>query len=508
MLTIKGAAVSVTGTGSGSITGIKNLKTEFCEMDAAHDFVAANKQVEKGGSVAKDEVKFEPYPMLEVTPVEKGSGHFTLKCGNVTFTDKGWFKNGDEVSIVAVAEKGFEFSHWTDDAGWQTDAKVKANEHDTHIMSGDKKYEGLAMFYYKSASSSYWYGINDGDFVKFSLKDFGKKVDRSKTPDVTNVKAGDYANGTWYYLDGADDKVKSLKISSLKDQQELDKNVKEEFDGVTEDVKDMAYDLLSRKMYAVIDTKLYIVDTKNKKLEEVGEFEYESVAKKVVAIAIDSKKTPYLLSPEDGGVLYTGKIDTKNKKVVLSIVGDEANAGKVGVTVANKAQSMAFDYAKNEILWSDDKYLRIINPKTAKTYICGALEQNEGTQGYVKSLHSMAKTVTVSVAVADGQDERGTVDGGGTVIAGMPTSITATANPGWHFVYWLEGEDEEAKIEEANYTVAPTSSVTYTAYFEEGEGIESITIDPMLKVQKVLIDGVLYIFRDGRVYTVTGQLMQ
>jgi len=517
-LSITGAKVAVKGASDGSIISIKSLKTEYCSIDANHQFVSAEKFVAKTSDLtvaAKDEVTFTPDPMLTITPVEEGTGHFELKCGDKKFTDKGWFKAGDEISIVAVAEKGFEFGHWTDDPSWtDPDAKVAANKHATITMpSADKEYNGLAIFYYKSSSSAKWYGINDGKFVAFSMKDYGAKVIKTDHPDPASVKAGDFVNGQWYFLDGSD--VKSMKFSGLtKDDQELDKNntPKDLVTGVTLGVTDIAYDILNRKAYVVDgSSKLYVVNEKEAQLDEVGDCEYEENPKKVVAIAFDGKKVPYLLSSDDGGVLYTGKIDTKNKKIILSLVGKKEDGGKVGIAVANTAQSIAFDHAKNEILWGEAKYLRVINPsKGAKAYIAGDLGQADGSQGVVKSLHNMAKAVSVSVEVADGQSGWGDVDvAQGTIVSGMSTTITATANSGYHFVYWIEEENPDDQIAESTYDVINvTSSVTYVAYFAEGEGIESITIDPSLNVQKVLIDGVIYIVRDGRIYTITGQMMK
>ncbi|MBO4665642.1 MAG: hypothetical protein J5612_02090, partial [Paludibacteraceae bacterium] len=73
---------------------------------------------------------------------------------------------------------------------------------------------------------------------------------------------------------------------------------------------------------------------------------------------------------------------------------------------------------------------------------------------------------------------------------------------------WVNADNKKDTHEEATYEFE-AEEITYIAVFAEGgEGIQSITIDPTKKVQKVLIDGTIYIFRDGRVYTVTGELMQ
>ena len=57
----------------------------------------------------------------------------------------------------------------------------------------------------------------------------------------------------------------------------------------------------------------------------------------------------------------------------------------------------------------------------------------------------------------------GTVSGGGTYPAGTTVTITATANAGYHFVQWNDGNTN------ASRTVTVTSNATYTAYFAANE---------------------------------------
>jgi len=513
-LTVSAAKVSVTGLASGSIINIASLVAQYCSMDADHTFNTSKKWVEITDSKtpATDEVTFTPLPMLEVKPMEAGTGHFELSNGKTKFTDIGWFEAGTEVSIKAIPASGFVFSHWTDNINWKDpDDFVPADKHDVITMPAkDKTYDNFAVFYYKSKSTATWYGVNGNDFISFKLNDFGATVKTASGPDAGDVKVGDYVQNSWVVLNNTT--VQAIPFSRLDDGQDL----KEPRDlGTTsEDFTDMAYDLLGGKIYAVAGTKLYTIHERTGNVEEVAEFQYKEAAKNVEAIAVNAKRNLYLLSSDDGGVLYTAAISKiKDGKVPMSIVGDEANAGKVGVPVeAGKEQSIAFDHTTGELFWGAKDYIRNINLKTAKATVAADLEQQEGKQGFVKALHNMAKPVIVSVEVADGQDGWGTAtiddDDSKKVISGTTFTITAKANSGYYFSHWeIEGESGVVS-DERNYDTSVSEATTFVAYFAEGEGISTITFDPTKKAQKVLVNGIIYILRDGKIYSILGNAVQ
>ena len=57
----------------------------------------------------------------------------------------------------------------------------------------------------------------------------------------------------------------------------------------------------------------------------------------------------------------------------------------------------------------------------------------------------------------------GTVTGSGTFASGTVTTITATANSGYHFVQWNDGNTDAIR------TITVTADATYTAYFSADE---------------------------------------
>lgn len=73
-----------------------------------------------------------------------------------------------------------------------------------------------------------------------------------------------------------------------------------------------------------------------------------------------------------------------------------------------------------------------------------------------------------TITVVSANPEMGTVTGSGTFDAYTNTTITATANPGYRFVQWQDGNTQNIR------TIYVTSDKTYTAYFQSLEGVESI----------------------------------
>ena len=453
---------------------------------------------------------------VSVTAVEEGSGSFTIASADEEFENVGWFLQGTEVTITAQAANGFEFVRWMDDPNWtDKDMAMKAER----TITVDDKQDLQALFYYNDVqSSASWYGVSEKEskFVSFSLEDQAAEVAKAKTPDGTNIKAGDFAEDSWFYIDGTN--VKQLAFSGLEDEQELEtEDNKAEIiaTGAPSGVTDVAYHLSGKMMYAVAEQKLYLVDTDEKGLVELGTFEYKEKAVTITSLAIDLKGVMYALAAGEEGVLYTvDQIDEDAKKVFLEIVGDEENGGKIGATVSTDPQAIAFDYATGELIWGAPDYLRLINTDNARAHIIGDLGQTGGKQGAVKALHHKDKLVTIKVQVDPDHEDWGTVsinNGSKTsvkVLAGTKVTINATpASSNYKFRYWLRKGSEE-EIEDNPYTFKAAKSTTYTAYFKkkpQEEGIEDVESQKSgAESQKLLIDGQIIILRDGKMYNVLG----
>ena len=96
--------------------------------------------------------------------------------------------------------------------------------------------------------------------------------------------------------------------------------------------------------------------------------------------------------------------------------------------------------------------------------------------------------------------ENGTVQGTGEYDYGTVVELMAIADTGYKFDKWSDEETDNPRM------VTVTENMEFTALFisDVGASIEDIHATSN-KVQKVLIDGILYILRDGKTYNVMGQ---
>lgn len=92
-------------------------------------------------------------------------------------------------------------------------------------------------------------------------------------------------------------------------------------------------------------------------------------------------------------------------------------------------------------------------------------------------LSSSATTYTITVQVND--STMGTAIGGGVYAAGDVAALSATANPGYHFVNWTQvsGYGENVVSTEPTFSITVTSDKTFVANFEPGDPVvDSFTV--------------------------------
>jgi len=83
------------------------------------------------------------------------------------------------------------------------------------------------------------------------------------------------------------------------------------------------------------------------------------------------------------------------------------------------------------------------------------------------------------------------------------TTIMALAKEGYEFVRWSDGDKNAMR------TVTVSGDIYLQALFQDPanpllEDIEEVIANDVKDTRKVLIDGTLYIVRDGKVYTAQG----
>ena len=130
------------------------------------------------------------------------------------------------------------------------------------------------------------------------------------------------------------------------------------------------------------------------------------------------------------------------------------------------------------------------------------------------TLQLVADPTKGSVAVTNllGSDIIDNGNGNYTVPANAEVTILATPLEGYKFTGWKEGNIEEMvgcyycgtaiNTNDNPMTFTMTADVAYLAEFEEAQGIENVVLSE--KAQKIVVDGMLYIVRDGKMFNVQG----
>ena len=76
-----------------------------------------------------------------------------------------------------------------------------------------------------------------------------------------------------------------------------------------------------------------------------------------------------------------------------------------------------------------------------------------------------------TITVLSNNNDWGTVDGGGSFLENSTVSISASANQGYHFVQWQDGNTDNPR------SITVTGDMTYTATFAGNVGIDQVSLD-------------------------------
>ena len=113
------------------------------------------------------------------------------------------------------------------------------------------------------------------------------------------------------------------------------------------------------------------------------------------------------------------------------------------------------------------------------------------------SLTAQCKAVNHTIT-ATCNPQQGNVIGGGTYADGAQVTLAAIANKGYEFTQWSNG------VTDNPYLFTATEDLTLEAQFIPTTAVESVHTDGTTP-QKVFRDGQVYILRDGKTYTLTGE---
>jgi len=383
-----------------SIGGMKDLQLEYCDLLSPSDvsWDPNNHFIGKAGYPTTAMVIISSMPQVRVTPADEGAGNFIIKDkdGLFEFTDIGWFAAGTEITITAKPAKNFNFSHWDHDSYWGDDSmKDQWLPATIELTTDGTNQEFKAIFYYKAKTSATWYAVKNGDFISFKMSDGAAKVATASEPNISGFYAGDWRNGNLDYQEDAT--FKQMPFSGLTDGEPLagkDK-VKDIIDDMGAIIlQDMAYDPVHNAMYGHSAEHLYKINYSKKQIEHVGVFyDSEGLYTKMVALAVDNSGNLYALSYGNPAKLYKiSKMDQKKESVSVVPVGN--NQGNIGLsTYSTEHQSMAFDRSTGELFWASNTYMRIIDLKTTRAYICGDIGCTHGAQGSIRGLNRKEKYV-------------------------------------------------------------------------------------------------------------------
>ena len=511
-LAVRGSDMSVKGL-TGSITDLAQLECNWCNITAPADaaFNPATHCVEAYGTSVKAKVVFKKWPELRVAAVQEGTGTFTLRSENTgeEFTGVGWFKAGDNITVTAHAADGYVFSRWTSDPDWGNESK-KDNWWGEEISGIKSSVDETisALFYYEPQSSATWYAINGNKFVSFNMGDHAEHPETASAPSASGIQAGDYRGGYWELREPLG--ITTLPFNGLNDGEELSGKDGAERVITNSALKlvDMAYDISNDIMYATDGTALYTFDYDNGTINKVGNFMLKT---KLVAVAVALDGTIYGVCPDakDAVLCKVEDIDA-DAGIVWVFNASLSGNSTMGIPVTDDGNySLAFDHATGELFFAGSDYIYSIDTETGKARICGDLGMKKGAQGAVTAMHRMPRLVSVKVKVAEECEDMGTVSvSRSKAVSGTKVTVTAKPNSGYEFSYWAKENSGTKVSTDSEYTFTVKSKVTYVAYFEKAAGLGEVKTDAAGGTQKLLIDGVLYIVRDGRIYTPDGQLVR
>ncbi|MGM9809378.1 MAG: hypothetical protein ACI30J_00695 [Paludibacteraceae bacterium] len=119
--------------------------------------------------------------------------------------------------------------------------------------------------------------------------------------------------------------------------------------------------------------------------------------------------------------------------------------------------------------------------------------------GFIGHAVRLVQDYVTYTVTATCNEEQGSISGNGTYPKGTEVTLEATANAGYTFKEWSDGNTDNPR------TITLTEDVTLTAIFQEGEATKVAQTSAVSATRKVLRNGQILILRNGNTYDITGQ---
>ena len=142
--------------------------------------------------------------------------------------------------------------------------------------------------------------------------------------------------------------------------------------------------------------------------------------------------------------------------------GYQGSSQNEGIQVTASTNSVVLTGLDNET--SYDVYVRSVCAD-------GIMSVWSSVANFTTTSGSGPEPTYYTITVLANNNDWGTVSGGGSFLENTTTTISATANQGYRFVQWQDGNTDNPR------TITVTADMTYTATFADGVGIDEVSFD-------------------------------
>lgn len=434
-----------------------------------------------GNKDATREIVMDEDKTLEASFVAKPAEYeVTIKAGehgSVTPTgyDKKKVESGTKIDINATAETGYVFLNWSD--GSTDAARSITISQDTVLIANFIEFK------------QYEVTIKAGEHGSVTPTGYDKtKVDAGTKIDINATAETGYVFLNW--SDGSTDAARSIVISqdtvltaNFVEYKEYEVTIKA---GEHGSVTPTGYD----KKKVAVGTKIDIKATPDEGYKFSNWSDGNTAAARSIVISQDT-------------VLEASFVEIKQYEVTIK-AGEHGSVTPTGYDKKKVAEGTTID-----IKATPDEGYKFGNWSDGSTDAKRSviISQDTVLEAIFVELESFTLTVYIEpdddagIVYFDGTEVKKNKQ---TYVEGTTVELSVEANKGYKFVRWEEGPDTDSSKE---ISVVMNKAHKITAVFKSTTAIENVAADAAAP-RKVLIDGQIYIIRNGKMYTPAGALVK